>query len=203
MLAAIIQISLAVIIFFILLIFVIDLFLRGFSPFFPSRPWVMKKLVDEINLDTNSSPRVYAFCCGKSGFLHFFKKRFPRSVRIGIEYQFYPWLVAKTQKILRFSSIHILYKELYQIDVKDADLIYCYLNVEEVRELGKKFKFECKPGTIIISNGVAIPHLEIKQAINLDPRPGRLAWLSKSRNFYLPSSKVYNYENRVFIYEIG
>lgn len=187
---------------YIILIVLIDILLRGFSPFIAARPWTVDKMFFELDIDPDKMKTIYSFLCGKSGFLHRVKNICPDARRIGVEYQFYPFLIAMIQKILRNSGIVVLKENLSRVDVRDADLIYCHVELDEARDLGKKFKFECKPGAKIISNGVPIPNLEIKQAFNLDDRPGRFAWLSKNRHFYQSSSQIFKRVNRVYIYEI-
>jgi hypothetical protein len=187
---------------YIVAIVIIDVLLRGFAPFLPARPWVVEKILKESAISKDEHHTVYSLACGKSGLLREIEKNYPYATVIGVEHEFYPWLIAKIQQAIRRTRIRIIRKDFYKLDVRDATLVYCYLNVEEARELGKKFKYECQVGTKIICNGTPLQSLSIKQAFNLDPRPGRLKLLSKSRNFYIPKSKMYNYQNRVFIYEI-
>jgi hypothetical protein len=91
---------------------------------------------------------------------------------------------------------------VYRVDVKDFDLIYCHLNPDELRDLGSKFKFECRPGTIIISTGFNIPYLNPSKVVPLEDRKGRLDFLSKNQKLFQSKAKKYKKEKKAYFYEI-
>lgn len=182
-----------------------DLLMRGFAPFVSSRPWVVFKILREINIKPKSN--IISLGCGKSGLLHSIELNYQDIGKLtGVEYSFFPYLISKLQSIIRFNSkIKVEHAtSLYRVDVRDADLIYCYLDVELVRDLGKKFKFDCRPGTQIISNGYLIPGLEAKKVmeVSADESKGRMAYLSRDRSLFKASRKKSKKENKIFFYEI-
>jgi len=185
---------------------IFDIILRGFTPLISSRPWVIKKIIEEIGefkLDSKPVIYIYALSCGKSGFLNGIGKKYPQAKLIGVEYSLLPYIVAKIQVFLKRSKIKVLYKkDLYKFDISNADLIYCYLNIKILRNLPKKFKFECKQGTIIISNGIVIPNFKIKKSIELINKKRRFVFFSKHKKIWSSKMKEEKRVNKVYFYKI-
>ncbi len=182
-------------------IFIFSVLLRGFAPFISSRPWVIKQILDEIELKSNSI--IYSFGSGKSGFLYAIGKKYPDSILIGVEWLILPFISSKIQVFLRKEKIKVLFKRnLREVDIKRANLIYCYLDVDILKDLAKKFKFECRSGTKIISNGFVIPGLEPIKVLELTEKKGRFGFLLKNRRLWLPKRKRSKKENKVYFYEI-
>jgi hypothetical protein len=190
---------------YLLVLLTFDVLLRGFAPFIPSRPWVIDKILN--NLKLKHYQRLYAFGAGRSGFLYEFQNLFPETEIVGIEYMRFPYLVAKTQLFLRRilmlkTNIRVIYSKIRDVDISGAEIIYSHLYPEHMEGLGQKLKFECQPGTIIISNGFIIPGLETNKMVTLDERKGRFAWLSKNRELFKSRRKKSVKENKVYFYEI-
>ncbi len=182
-------------------IFIFSVLLRGFAPFISSRPWVIKQILDEIELKPNSI--IYSFGSGKSGFLYAIGKKYPDATLIGVEWLILPFISSKIQVFLRRAKIKVLFKRnLREVDIKKADLIYCYLDVDILKDLAKKFKFECRPGTKIVSNGFVVPGLEPTKVLELTEKKGRFAFLLKNRRLWLPKRKRSKKENKIYFYEI-
>jgi hypothetical protein len=188
---------------YFLIRFTFDLLLRGFAPVISSRPWVIQTLIEELKKDKiKENPVFYSLSCGKSGFLYFVGKAFPHATLIGVEHDFFPFLLEKAQVLLRLQDIKVIYtKRLYNLDVSRASVIYCYLGIEYLRELPKKFKFECKPGTLIISVGFPIPNLPEKKVLEISQQQGRLQFLSK-RKLLSSKKKEAKRPHLIYIYEI-
>ncbi len=182
-------------------VFVFDLLLRGFAPFIPSRPWVVEQLMAEIDLK-KENPTFLAFSSGRSGFFYALSKRYPHSIMVGIEPSFFPYLVAKVQGYLRFRRLVIYRQKIHRVDVSQADFIYSHLYPKKLRGLGKKLKFECQPGTIIVSTGFNIPYLEPFKIVDLPDRKGRLDWLSKNQELFQSKRKRFKKEKKAYFYEI-
>jgi len=184
---------------------VFEILLRGFAPFVPSRPWVIDKILDNIKL--KKYRKIYSFGSGKSGFLMEFERLFPGTEIVGIEIYWFSYLMARVQLALRKvigrkTGIKVIKKDIGHTDIRDAEMIYNHLYPEEMLGLGKKIKFECRPGTVVVSNGFIIPELDQQKFITLDQREGRLAWLSRQREIFKSKRKRSVMESRVYFYEI-
>ncbi len=193
--------TLAVTIYFVT-IFIFSVLLRGFAPFISSRPWVIGQILNEIELRPNST--IYSFGSGKSGFLYAIGRKYPDATLIGVEWLILPFVSSRIQVFLRRAKIKVLFKRnLREVDVKKADLIYCYLDVDLLKDLAKKFKFECRPGTKIVSNGFLVPGLEPTKVLELtENKKERFAFLLRNRMLWLPKRKRSKKENKIYFYEI-
>ncbi len=187
---------------YFILIFIFDLLLRGFSPFIPSRPWVVEQLMPFVKLNPNRPMKVIAFSSGRSGFFISVAQKYPKAELIGYEHSWFPYLVAKTQAIIKRSRIKIRHADVHRVDVGSADFIYCHLDPDTMRGLGKKLKFECKTGTKVISTGFNIPFLDPVAVIDLPDKKGRLNFLSKNQNLFQSKNKKFKKEKKAYLYEI-
>ncbi|OGF28209.1 hypothetical protein A2303_00275 [Candidatus Falkowbacteria bacterium RIFOXYB2_FULL_47_14] len=182
--------------------FVFDLLLRGFSPFLPSRPWVTDQILSELKLPEDN-PVIIALSSGRSGFFHALEKKYQKRVTlIGVEMKIFPYIVAKVQSWIRLSGIKVIKSPIHRVNVKEARLIYCHLYPPDMAGLGKKFKFECRPGTVIVSTGFNIPFLTPKKTIDLPDRKGRFDIFSRNQNLFQRKNRKFKKEKRAYFYEI-
>jgi hypothetical protein len=143
-----------------------NILFRGFAPFVSTHPLVVSRVILEARLAPGQ--QVYELGCGKAGFLVGLEKKFPQAKYAGIEYAFWPWFVAKAQLLLAGSKIKLIKQNLFNADIADADLIYCYLNPKMMQDLEIKFKKECKPGTQIISYCFPMTEMPPEKTIELE-----------------------------------
>lgn len=181
--------------------FLFDILLRGFLPFISSRPWVVEQIINEFKL-TEGRQNCIAFSTGRSGLFHALEHKYPQAKLTAIEHSLFPFLVSWAQTIIRQTSIKVKYEKIHRVNVKEADIIYCHLYPDDLRGMGKKFKFECQPDTIIISTGFNITDLSLNKAISLEDRRGKLDWLSKNQKLFQRKSKKFKKENKAFFYKI-
>ena len=139
---------------------------RGFAPFISTNPKVIGKIIE--NMDFSGRGKAYELGCGKAGFLRAIELEYPQAELAGVEYSFWPWLIAKIQVSLNKSKIEIKRKNLFKVDLADADLIYCYLSHRIMKKLKKKLEQECRKGTKVISYFFALPDLEPDKIVELE-----------------------------------
>ncbi|MCK5416619.1 hypothetical protein KAI92_04285 [Candidatus Parcubacteria bacterium] len=178
--------------------------LRGFAPFVPSRPWVVKQLIGEIEkLSFKKDFNSVSIGSGRSGLSRAIEKRYPDARIVGVEDTFISWLISWLQVFFQRSDIIVKWSDnLTRVNVKDKDLVYLKLDVERIRDIDKKLKFECKTGTIVISNGFLVPNFVAKKIVKLDDKKERFAWLGRNRSLFASKRKKYKKENKVYFYEI-
>jgi len=187
---------------YFVLIFFFDLLFRGFHPFISSRPWVVEQLIPEIKLRESKAIKILAFSSGRSGFFYSLKKKYPKAELIGYEHSLFPFLVAKIQRFIRLVKIKVKKSAIHRIDVSNVDFIYCHLNPDEMRGLGKKFKFECRQGTKIVSTGFNIPFLDPIKIVDLPDKRGRFNFLSKNQKLFQSKRRKFKKEQKAYFYEI-
>jgi hypothetical protein len=191
---------------FIPLVYLATLFLfgllqRGFAPFIPSRPWVVAQILAELNLPVDN-PVCIALSSGRSGFFHALEKKYPEGTFVGVESQLVPFLIAKVQTWIRRTKIKVVFLPIHHVDYKSADFIYSHLKPDSMRGLGRKLKFECQSGAVVVSTGFNFPNLTAAKVVELPDRKGRFDWLSSNMNLFSRSSQVFKKEKKAFFYEI-
>lgn len=162
-------------VFFVMQFF--NIFFRGFAPLVSSRPKVIKRIIEE--LEAKPDIVIYELGCGRAGFLRAARKKYPGAKLVGVEYSFWPYLVAQIQSSLTNSKLKILKKNIFKVELGEAEVIYCYLNRAMMQKLTDKFKQECKPGTQIISYTFSIPGLEPTKVVDIKERKGEKIYFYK------------------------
>lgn len=177
-----------------------DFLLRGFAPFISSRPWAVSCLIEELDKEKiKFNPVIYSLSCGKSGFLYEIGKHLPGATLIGVETNKLAYILERAQLFLRRTRIKAIFEpRIYKIDVGDADLIYCYLDIDELRDLPKKLKFECKQGTVIISNGFPIPMMQERRVVEISDQQRKFNFFNRKKAKASENKR----SNSVYFYQI-
>jgi len=143
-----------------------NIIFRGYAPLISTKTEAIDKMMAKIQLA--SGAKVFELGAGSAGFLRAVENKFPTAELVGIEYSFWPWLTTKLQLALRHSKIEMIRSDLFKINLKEADLIYCYLNPKMMQALESKFISECKQGAQIISHAFPLPTLAPTEVIESD-----------------------------------
>ena len=136
---------------------------RGFAPFVSSKSVVVKKVLDSVDLVQVN--KIYELGSGKAGFLKAARTKFPNVELIGVENAFWPYLLACVQSACQGLKIKFKKKNLFKVDISEADLIYCYLNQKMMNKLADKFKTECQTGAMIVSYRFPLPNWQTEKKI--------------------------------------
>lgn len=160
-------IFLALIVIFVSLQFY-SLIFQGFAPFISTNDESIRKIVasiKDVGINLDGRKTIYELGCGQAGFLRALEKEYPGTKLIGIEYNFFPYLLSKIKICLEKKKIVILRDNFFAVNLQAAALIYCYLNIATMKKLKEKFSRECQAGTIIISRGFSLPETEAVKII--------------------------------------
>jgi len=175
---------------------------RGFTPFLPSRPALIDKIIDTLNIDPQDEKVFYSLGSGKSGFLRGVEKKYPNAKMLGVEDDFLYYFISKLQVLIKKSRIKIIKKDFYHLDVKDADIVYCHLDVEQFRELKGKLKLETKVGVVIISIGYAMPGEDASEILEVgDDMVKWYSIFSINKDLLKPKHKRHKAQKKVYIYK--
>jgi len=139
-----------------------NLFFRSFAPYVSTKAKIIKEIVSRLELGKNST--VYELGCGNAGFLRAVRKKYPEAKLVGVEYSFMPYLIAQVQNALTKSRIKIIKKNIFKVDLAEADVIYCYLNIATMKKLKDKIMKEAKSGAVLISYQFPLPGVKAKEA---------------------------------------
>ena len=136
---------------------------RGFAPFISTKFNAILSILKELEL--TGEENIYELGSGKAGFLREVEQKFNNSNLIGVEYSWWPYFLAQMQIKLSNSKIKLIRKDIFKVNLKEADVIYCFLSPEMMGKLEKKFRVECRSGTLIISYHFRIPSFEPEKVI--------------------------------------
>jgi hypothetical protein len=121
------------------------------------------ELIKKYNLKTEEMSLI-ELGCGRAGFLRSMSSLVWKE-RVGIEGQF---ILSMKSKMLNFGKdIKIIHDDIFNYDIPDNSLIYCYLGVKNMNELHKSKKLQ---GSILISLDYAIEGVEPQENIHLSDR---------------------------------
>lgn len=138
---------------------------RGYAPFISTKKKIIKKIIEKLELKEDGV--IYELGCGQAGFLRAARKKFPQAKLVGFEYSFLPYVIAQIQNSLSKSKISIKKKNIFKVDLSEADVLYCYLNLLTMRKLEDKIKAEGKKGLKIISYQFPLPSLQTKEILEI------------------------------------
>lgn len=129
----------------------VSIFIR--VPYVPSRMNVVHKMISVAKLKKNEV--VYDLGCG-DGRLLLEAAKSKQVLAKGYEAAPIPFLLAKLKNFIHRAHVKIYPHNFFKADLKDANVVFCYLGPETMTNLYKKLKKECRKGTRIISNTFSI-----------------------------------------------
>lgn len=138
----------------------------GHAPYVTTSNNINEAILENITIANGS--KIYELGCGTADFLQAAEKKSPNSTFIGIEYNLLPFLLAKILLFINRSHIQLLHKNFFNIQLNDADIIFCYLNEASMKKLEPKFLSECKPKTQIISHTFHLPNITPIKTLTVD-----------------------------------
>jgi hypothetical protein len=138
----------------------------GYPPFISSSYKNIRKIIEIVKLRGDET--VYELGSGRSRFLRMLEKKYPSLKLVGVENLFSIHFPNYLRLKLQGSKIKLLNKNIFDIDLRQADIIYCYLNNTTMIPLGLKLIAECQPGTQIISQAFSVPQLSPQKVIEAD-----------------------------------
>lgn len=143
----------------------VNIFFKGYAPYISTDRNTVKQIIEGIKIAEQAV--VYELGCGNAVFLRMMERKFPAIKLIGVENLYSIYLINCLKFKLQNSNIKIVNDDFFNINFQKADLIYCYLNNETMEKLGKRFKLECKKGTLVISRRFAIPRFTAEKIIRI------------------------------------
>ena len=86
-----------------------------------------------------------------------------------IGYEMNPLAYVKARILsLGLKSIRIRLRNFWKVNLSNADMIFCYLYPDVMRELSKKLRKELRPGAVVVSFNFALPDWQSARVL----RPG-------------------------------
>lgn len=152
----ILLIFIAALIWLIFLLLIIGIFLTK-VPYVPSKNKIFEQIFKEIKLKPGQI--VYDLGCGDGRFLFRAEKKY-HIKGIGYELVPLPYLLARIWKAWGKYRSKIILGDFFKSNLKDANVIFCYLFPQVMDEVYQKALKECQPGTILVSNTFTVKNIK-------------------------------------------
>lgn len=120
----------------------------GSPPYYPSNKKLVRNMVEIA--DIGKDDKVIDLGSGDGRIL--FEASKHAKIVVGVELN--PFLVTytKVKAAITHTDVQVERKNLYKVNLRDYDVIFCYLLPATMSDLAGKFKQELRPGTRIITN---------------------------------------------------
>jgi SAM-dependent methyltransferase len=102
--------------------------------------------------------------CGDGRVLRKVRKRYGVQA-VGFEMNPLAYLKARLA-CLGIRGVEIRLQNFWKADIKEADIVFCYLFPDVMKALSTKLKKELKPGAVIVSCNFALPDLIPEQVLS-------------------------------------
>lgn len=122
-------------------------------PLFLSTSEVLSHLVEILP----ENCRFIDLGCGTGRVLFALAKARPDVQLCGVENAWLPFAFARICQFF-YSNVHIRYGSIWQQDLRDFDVVYCYLSPAPMSKLWEKFLKEARPNAWLVSNTFVVPN---------------------------------------------
>jgi SAM-dependent methyltransferase len=143
--------------------------MRG-APFIPSSEKTTEKMINFANIQKNEI--VFDLGCGDGRLVFSAAKKTENA--FGVEISRIVFLIAKLRKFFLKEKGTILLGSLWNVDLKNADIIFLYLLPPMMQKFEKEIYPLLKKGTRIISHGFKFPNLIPKEILEGDIIHGKI-----------------------------
>ena len=129
------------------------------GPWVPSSMQVVNRMLEMAEVGPDDV--VYDLGCGDGRMLIAAARRYyARAVGIEIDPLRYLWCQFLITILGQRKRIRIVFGNLFNQDISEADVVMCYLMPDALTKLEKKLKQELRSGTRVVSNRFAFPTLD-------------------------------------------
>lgn len=137
-------------------------------PFVSTPDWAIDWL--QNNLQLSEQDVVYELGCGDARVLVALAKKYPATQFIGIELQWWPYLLAQ-QRARRQPNVSIQHGDFLKIDLSSATVAYGFYITVMAPRIAEKLKRDLHSGARAISYGFTLPGLTQVEAIPNPKQP--------------------------------
>lgn len=123
-------------------------------PFVSTPTWAVNWLTNNLQLTSNDV--VYELGCGRSPVLVALAKKHPATTFVGIEIQWWPYILSRWQA-RNCRNVRLIYGNIFTHDLSSATIVYGFFITGFMPKLAKKLSENLRPGTKIISYGFRLP----------------------------------------------
>ncbi len=125
---------------------------QGAPPFVPTSRKTVQEMIALANIKTGET--VYDLGCGDGRLLVAAAEKGAKAV--GYELSLLTLLLAKWNT-RRYPSVSVQYGDFWEKNLHDADVIFCYLLLDKMREFEERIWPTLQPGTRVVSHAFPMP----------------------------------------------
>lgn len=81
------------------------------------------------------------------------------------------FLARLNARMQRLNQVEFLVKNIYEVDLKKADVIYLFLMPPMLEKLAPTLTHHIKPGALVISHGFRLPELDVALEKTIERKP--------------------------------
>ena len=126
------------------------------APFYPTKKSVIREALREAALKPGES--FYDLGAGNGKALLIAEKEF-NAHATGFEISTIFYWIGKVNLLARHSHAKLIKQNLFNADLKNADVIFCFLAIRTMQKMEDKLKAELKPGARVIVYAFPLPTL--------------------------------------------
>lgn len=128
----------------------------GVSPM-PTVPRVRRAMLD--HMPDGVTGTILEIGSGWGGIAVALAKKYPDAKVIGLERSPAPLLISRLRRLLHpgLKNLSFVNMDFFDYDMKDVDVIACYLSNPHMAKLEPKFSAELKPGALVVSSTFYMP----------------------------------------------
>lgn len=108
------------------------------------------------NIDLKKGQQVVDLGCGDGRILISVLKKFDGVIATGYEINFFPYLIAKIRSFF-YKDLTIKRKNFLKADLKNVDVIFCYLFPDLMKDVAMLLSSNHKKGALLISFNFPLP----------------------------------------------
>jgi len=120
-------------------------------------------------LDAERSMRFIDLGCGLGTVIATLKRLRPECKFDGVELAPLPFLVSRV--VAGRAGCHVERRDLMAVDLSGYDVVYAFLSPAPMPALWEKARREMRPGSLFVSLGFAVPHVEAQQVVRVSSAP--------------------------------
>ncbi len=135
---------------------------KSAAPFFPSAKSTVRLALAAADLRPGES--FYDLGAGTGASIVVADREFGARA-IGSEISILPYLLAKIRIFLSRSKAKMRFEDLFNEDVRDADVVFCFLAERVLGRVAEKLRKELKPGARIVSYAFTLPGMVPERTI--------------------------------------
>ncbi len=142
----------------------------GSAPFVPTPTHTLDSILNELSPKRGSV--VYDLGCGNGKVLFACARRFPDISAVGIEYDPFPYAIARIRKFFynENSRVQFIWGNFMKTDLSSATHIFLYLYPSVLNKLLPKLEKELRPGTKVVSSDYEFKNKEASYVVEISAR---------------------------------